>query len=115
MMGSKHKVLWILLFLIVAIITMWQIVVNVSTYLKFEVKVAETRQIQSQLEFPSITFCPQYTWRKSPLSYLDLDMRIKLLTMFYLEDKKDQNKLGIEVITMEDLYMKLDKHRKFYA
>lgn len=87
---------WIILTSTMITICLWKCGLNLQTYLAFDVKTEITTSSWNKVDFPSITFCPQYTFKRSGISTV---MGKEFMLAFLLaNDKKKMESLVKEVL-----------------
>lgn len=66
----ETRVNWIILTSTVVTVCLCKCWINLETYLAFDVKTKITTSPSKSVDFPAITFCPEYTYKRSGISNL---------------------------------------------
>lgn len=67
---GQIRVEWTIFTATVIAVCLWKCGLNLETYLAFYVKTKITYKPSKSIDFPSITFCPQYNLKRSGISFL---------------------------------------------
>lgn len=91
----KVKKFWAVFTLLMITVCLWKCGVNLVTYLKYNVKTTTTTKTATSVDFPSITFCPKYAFKKSGVS--TIKELPQLIAMCLANEEKNIGRLMREV------------------
>lgn len=97
--GIRHlaygQISWILIFLFITSYCIYQCGCNLNDYLSYKISTRTTEEYHTDLYFPSITFVPQYVFKKSDME--NVADASPIVTYYYVNDLIEFERLMNEV------------------
>lgn len=93
--GKRNRKAWIFLLTVTACYCCFQCKLNLDSYLSYDVKIKKSLMNPENFSFPSITFCPQYVFRRS--IFVSLPFYSTSIAAFYGQTPEERKQLTNEV------------------